>query len=100
MHNENCFILSKKSEKPAFVSFKLCFGQLFQIDKSNVEVFFILFTLFCLSSPVVTRYLEARRLLTKAAQYRPAKYKKVSPTSSPVTISVSGSNIQTLKNQS
>ena len=47
-------------------------------------------TLVCLSSPVVTRYLEARRMLAKAAQYRPAKYKKVSPTSSPVTVSVSG----------
>ena len=38
----------------------------------------------------VTRYLEARRLLAKAAQYRPAKYKKVSPATSPVTVSVSG----------
>ena len=29
-------------------------------------------------------------MLAKAAKYRPAKYKKVSPTTSPITVSVSG----------
>ena len=29
-------------------------------------------------------------MLAKAAKYRPAKYKKVSPTTSPLTVSVSG----------
>ena len=49
--------------------------------------FIVLYTVHVYS---VTRYLEARRMLAKAAQYRPAKYKKVSPTPSPVTVSVSG----------
>merc|ERR1712241_864085 len=39
----------------------------------------ILLTLVCLSQRVITRYLAARRLLLKAAQYRPGKYKQVSP---------------------
>merc|ERR1711894_723348 len=57
-------------------------------------LFLMCVILVCLSSPVVTRYLEARRLLAKAAKYRPAKYKKVSPTTSPMTVSVSA--LQTL----
>ena len=53
-------------------------------------LFLMFVTLVCLISPVVTRYLEARRMLAKAAQYRPSKYKQVSPATTPITVSVSG----------
>ena len=34
----------------------------------------------CINNTCIKRYLKARQLVIKAAQYRPAKYKKVSPT--------------------
>ena len=44
----------------------------------------------CINNTCIKRYLAARQLVMKAAQYRPAKYKKVSPTSS---ASVQGKHI-------
>merc|ERR1711874_566568 len=33
----------------------------------------------CINNTCIKRYLKARQLMIKAAQYRPSKYKKVSP---------------------
>ena len=45
----------------------------------------------------VCRYLAARRLLLKAAQYRPGKYKQVSPSLAATPAVAGGQNVTDMK---
>ena len=47
---------------------------------------------------MLCRYLAARRLLLKAAQYRPGKYKQVSPTLAATPAVAGGQIVTNMKN--